>query len=619
LEKLGQWKASAGPTAVPQSAEVARTTWTGARSSARVGAVAFAAAAFWMFLIWAIHRESPRTLVSFHGFIHAAIAQKFIDPASATFPPENPFFAGQPLPYYWAFQFLAAQITRLLGWNVFYSLEAVILGGTAILIFCGVGLGRVVFRSTLTGILIGYLVMAGTNPFGFIFAALKLFMDGPQRLHDDPQYLWGIVHPVYGLIRYNDMGGLYGPLLNFFLNMTSRPVALAFLMAQMFVLRWALQSPKPLSYVLLLLGGASAITTALSPITGIATGGALTLALALYLLWRRRNQIVRKSPCNLTLMAAGVVSVMGVLFVAPTYYHLVLSPSDSQPQFWLFSAAGLRHSVTVVLSIAPLLILALIGLNRTPKGEKQFVQVLFVTAAVLLTANCAFVLPSWNQSNFFHAAVVMLAIPAAGSILRRNRCTQKDEPNRHNFIGFAALVLMFLPTAALLLSSYVGRPSLPVIFEDQTLKRMPQESDLAGLYRWVQGHTQKNAIFVTDPRRRVAMVGNIAEFPAMTGRAIFTEETKHYLIAAYPDAKTRFEIAVRLVSGSELSEAEEAYLSKFHRPIYVIRHESKGRATVTEGIPAHYGYPVFRAGDVVVVKWSARALGKTRGNMVESH
>ncbi len=51
--------------------------------------VAFGTAVFWMLLIYAVHRDSPRTLVSFHGFIHAAIAERFLNSAPIAFPPEN--------------------------------------------------------------------------------------------------------------------------------------------------------------------------------------------------------------------------------------------------------------------------------------------------------------------------------------------------------------------------------------------------------------------------------------------------------------------------------------------------------------------------------------------------
>jgi uncharacterized membrane protein len=83
-------------------------------------------AALFVLLIIGIHRESPRTLISFHGLLHAAIAGQFTEQMPTSFPPENPFFAGRPLCYYWFYHCLAAQLVRLFGMNIFHAFEALI-------------------------------------------------------------------------------------------------------------------------------------------------------------------------------------------------------------------------------------------------------------------------------------------------------------------------------------------------------------------------------------------------------------------------------------------------------------------------------------------------------------
>lgn len=611
MENLGHWKASSEPAAAPQSAAVARNARAGVRAAVSVGAAALAAAAFWMFLIWAIHRESPRTLVSFHGFIHAAIADRFIEPATPAFPPENPFFAGRPVPYYWFFQFVAAQLTRYLGWNIFYSLEAVILAATGLLVFAAVGLGRALFGSTPAGFFMSYLVMAGTNPLGFLFAGWQIVRHGTQVLRDDPNYLWAVVHPLYGLIRYNDIGGLYGPFLNFFLNMTSRPVALAFLLVQIYFLQSALRSKRVLPY--LALGSASAITTALSPITGIAAGGTLVLALVVCWLWQRWRSPSesRDDSCQEAARVAAMAIVAGMIVAAPTYYHLVLGPSENQVRFWLFSLPGLQHLMTVALSISPLMVLALIGMRRTPPGHRSFVQVLISAAIVLLGASAAVVLPSWNQSNFFHAAAVMLAVPAAAASFAHRTVAHATKGFRSRRIPSALVVSLFLPTGLLLTAAYLRRPALPASFETVRLSRLPSDSALAHLYQWVQMNTDPASVFVLDPRRRVAMAGNIAEFPAMTGRAIFTETLRHYMVQPYPDARKRFDIAVSLVSAEALSGAEQAYVSNLNRPIYLVRYPAR-KDQISEKLESMYGRPVFHEQDALVFEWSPQAVADDR-------
>jgi len=103
------------------------------------------------------------------------------------------------------------------------------------------------------------------------------------------------------------------------------------------------------------------------------------------------------------------------------------------------------------------------------------------------------------------------------------------------------------------------------------------------------------------------MCGNIAEFPAMTGRVIFTEEPSHYMVEPYPDAQTRFDMAVRLVSGNEPDSSTQAYLLGFNRPMYIVISHSENGAAVSR-LQNLYGPMVFHAGDVFVFKWRSQAL-----------
>jgi hypothetical protein len=566
----------------------------------RAGGIPLGVAAFWMLLIWAVHRNSPRTLVSFHGFIHAAIAGQFLGSKPIAFPPENPFFAGHPLPYYWFFQFLAAQITRLTGWNIFYSLEAVILLGTGALMTVAVVLGRRLFRSALAGVLLGYLIVAGTNPFGFLFALREVIRHGRQVLNDDPNYLWGVVHPLYSLIRYQDYGGLYGPLLNFFLNMTARPVALAALLTLVLCLEWALRSPRPVAWGAVAL--ASALTTAFSPIVGIAAGGALLAGLAGYWVWER---LVARGPRALLSLrgraafVAGLAILAGILVAAPTYYHLLINPSDSEMRLGLLSREGIRHLVSVALSLSILGFLTLLGFIRATRERRGFLGILLMAAVLLLAGDVLIVMPSANQSNFFHAATVLLAVPAAGSILYAIPGNEHPtaSPRRAG-----AIVLAFLPTLALLLVSYWNRPPLPADFTGTRLARLPQDSDLSLFYRWAQDETDTDAVFIFDPHHRIAMAGNIAEFPAITGRTLFTEASAHYMVGPSPEARMRAEMAVRLVSGESPTDSERAYLAGLARPLYIMGYKPNDDGWL-ERMQRLYGLPVFQMREVFVFAW----------------
>jgi hypothetical protein len=250
--------------------------------------------------------------------------------------------------------------------------------------------------------------------------------------------------------------------------------------------------------------------------------------------------------------------------------------------------------------------LAIIGILRTPLEHKPFVQVLFLAAIILLGASAVVVLPSWNQSNFFHAAAVMLAVPAAASIGRPDAALAAIGA-RTRRAASALVILLFLPTGLLLVAAYIRRPPLPATFERARLTRLPEDSALARLYQWVQTNTNPSSIFVVDPRRRIAMAGNIAEFPAMTGRAIFTEALGHYMVQPYPDARKRFDIAVSLVSGEKLGSAEQAYVSELKRPVYVVHYPTRKDPTF-EKMESMYGSPRFHERDVWVFEWSPQGI-----------
>jgi hypothetical protein len=550
-----------------------------------------------MLLILIIHRNSPRTLVSFHGLLHAAIAGKFLAPGSGFWTPENPFFAGEPVSYYWFFHFLAAQVTRGFGLNIFHSFELLVVLGAGILMITAVLLGAKLNKSRISGVLIGYLIMAGTNPLGWLFALKTLFRDGSVVLNDNPNHLWGVVHPIYSLIRYNDFGGIYGPLLNFFLNITSRPLALASLLGSVYFL-FRLMQHRRISTVLGLTA-TSAATTLFSPIIGITAGGALVAGLLPYFLRNRYEGVERGLSKTRCAVYAALAISLGIIVALPTFYHLLLSSSGGGAKFILFSLEGLRQLLGIGLSISGLLLLAILGVYRAPIENRYFLTTLTLAALPLLGVNAAFLLMAGNQSNLFHAAALLLAVPASASVLRQNRLTLKPLVDRRLL---AVIFVVFLPTTLLLLSSYINRPALPISFESTAITRTPNDSDLGRLYAWARNETNTLAVFIVDPRNRVAVCGNTAEFPALSGRSLFTEDSDHYLTKPYADADTRFNLAVRLASGEVAKESDSTYLAKLKRPIYILNYNAADPDLINR-MRQSYGAPVFHAGAITVFQY----------------
>jgi hypothetical protein len=553
-------------------------------------------------LIIGVHRESPRTLISCHGLLHAAVSDQFVDTPSISVPPENPFFAGRPLCYYWFFHFLAAQLTRLCGMNIFHAMEALIVVSAVGMTFLSAALCRRLFNSTLTGIFMVYLILAGINPLGILYAVAKLAVYGTERLCDDPYYLWGVVHARCGLIRFNDVGGLYGPLVVHFLEISSRPVALMSLLAMVLVLERSLRRSRFVWFVLLLC--TAALTTALSPIIGVSAVAALMVALVV-VRPEGKSQLAQRTTAQArrVLPLASLVGLaIGVMLAAPTYYHMILGPSERQVHFWLFTLAGLRRLVTVVLSVVPLLILVYVGWRKSLPTWQPFLACLLVSAALLLLGTVAFRLPHGNESNFFHAAVVLLSIPASASIFRAVEGPRYTAPSLRRAV---LIGILFVPTVLVLLSSYVGRPPVPAMFDGPRVSRRETEEDpqWAALYKWVRSETPRRAVFVLDPRSPlIAFCGNTTEFPAITGRSVFTEQLHHYLVSPYSDAERRVDLAVQLVSGEPISTSDTQYLRRLDRPLYVLLTRADQMSGI-ERLSRHYGPPVFRSGTLCVFRW----------------
>src|SRR5262245_27325459 len=133
------------------------------------------------------------------------------------------------------------------------------------------------------------------------------------------------------------------------------------------------------------------------------------------------------------------------------------------------------------------------------------------------------------------------------------------------------LHLAFLPAFAILVFAYTGRPPIPISFEHGTIARTPADAPEARLYAWIRSSTPADAVFVQDPGtegRRCT--GNASELPAFTGRALFTDYARHYLVAPNRDAPRRIELSQRLVRGDALAADDDRYLAALRRPLFLV-------------------------------------------------
>ncbi|MFN0008416.1 MAG: DUF2298 domain-containing protein [Planctomycetota bacterium] len=513
-----------------------------------------------------VHRESPRTLVSAHGLLHAAIAERFRSGVGAGFPPENPYFAGEALPYYWAFQWAGAKLSLLLGTDPLHAFEFLVLAALLALVFACAELGRSLFGSVAAGLGIAWLALAGSLPQGPIVLLVRL---GSWGMPAEDGYLWGIVHPIVRRMRVSDEFSMYGPLFPFFGNATARPLGLALLAvvvlaARSFLVRPGFARGAALAACAALLGCASSLL-ALSACSALAAG---------LLVVSRRSGAA----------AAGAIA-LGIAASFPTWNHLLggvplafHDPADVARQLGRMGESGWLIAL-----------LAVLGLRASLDEPRPFLRACAGAAFVLAIGCAVLALPVGNEDNLFHGALVLLAVPAAGWLKTPARA--------------ALAVAAFLPTLCVQVGASFGRPPVDLAFEEGRIVRADETGPAARLESWIRESTEARAVFVIDPRPPIqAVAGNSAELPALTGRTLFTERAGHYLVAPNADGARRAEIAARLATAKELGQGDDALVEALGRDVYIVCREPFREIALQR----LHGAPVFRAEPLSVFRWSPR-------------
>ena len=538
-----------------------------------------------------LHRQSIRTAVSAHGMLHTAVANQFLEPTSASHRLENPYFAGEPLAYYWVYHLTAARIAQVAGVHPLRAFEILAILALALIWFSAAALGGRLYGGMLPGVAVGYLAVSGTNPLGALALLWKLTVVGVAFPLDGARYLWGIAHPVMGLARIRDPYALYGPLVNFFLNVTSRPLALAFLLVMVAML-WQWLANRRVWW-LAGLGLATTASTMFSPLIGLPAGATMagSLGLMAAIRWYQgRDQVEARGWAG-----AAIAIIIGLIAAIPTFVSL-LAQTDGGVTI------GFRPSNTlgVFVSILPVAILAVGGLLRTGDGlRRRYLWAVVLSVGVLLAAAVGTTLRASNDTNFFHAAAFLLAVPAAGAF-----ALPAGPVSRRQWAVQAAVLAFFLPSTAIVVAAYTRRPSVDLAFEGRFLQATPAGSPRDQLYHWILANTEPQSIFVLDPRPPlVTSMGNTPELPTLTGRSIFVGQEGSYMIAPYAEAARRVALAAKLVDGLPVTPADLEYLAQLDRPVFLVSRAGATSDTMAL-LQESYGPPVFSIDSMAVFELS---------------
>ena len=218
-----------------------------------------------------------------------------------------------------------------------------------------------------------------------------------------------------------------------------------------------------------------------SPLIGLAAGG--SLAAAFFLVYAVRSERASRAQMLLTPLAL----LTGVLLAAPTFVQLFKISGGDTLTFGID-----RTLLAVCANAAVLYALALVAIRRTERARRSYLLALTAAATVLLLAAGFARLPATNESNFYHAGILLLAVPAAGAFVPSALWSASKARLA------AAALLVFLPSTAAVAAAFWHRPDVALEIRGRDLVRIPATSGPALAYRWIAQQTETNAVFITE-------------------------------------------------------------------------------------------------------------------------
>jgi hypothetical protein len=551
----------------------------------------------WLGYVLSLELRNPRLVPSWHGFLHTAIANRFPSPGLI---PENPFYAGEPLPYYWAFHRVAATLGGWLGVDPLSAMRYLTLVGLAVFVITAVLIGWRVFRSAEAGLLIGLLGLVGLNPAGPALATARHLTTGVTLFEQEPgapqvETVFTSNETADSLMSRNLLGRMYfstdwrhGENIAWFFDISSRGLALAMVL----VLAGLTLRQRNSMAMLLASTLAAAMLTALNPIVGLAVS--IFLGFSLLVVGRR-------------VAFPGIVALaVGVIIATPTFYHL-FGQGGGGTSINPPGLIGLKL-VNMGINFVVLLPLALLALRLHLASYTIPLRAITLTGILLLLVMVTVHLEEGNEHNLTNAAQVTLAIPAVAVLV-----FHRDGSLRANSRRVLVLIgLIMVPVAAGTWLAFDGRPPLPFSTAGGELVRVPAADPLPAFYQWIKTETPRSAIFVVDPAAPVKMSGNVSELPAFTGRTLFLDQPS-YLTTPYPDHARRQAIARQLVDGGISNSEDAAYLWRVRRtgnstrPIYLVSYRVDNAGTLSL-LTSSNGAPVFHHGFIAVFQLPERSV-----------
>lgn len=563
--------------------------------SPRLGAPAVALALLATALVAYPLATSNRVRTSIHGMLHSAILFEALE---GGVPPSNPFFAGQPLRYYWTWHLAVAAPVELAGADPTVVFAA---GNVAACLAFALLLGHLARfaarriygadgpRVAAFGVALG---LTSLNPLGAFFFAKQAEELGTKfsplaRLAagDD------VIRYIQALALGKD-DRITATLTKFF-NVSSFPIALALLAAGWLFAARTFERPDRGNVVLLLLAIAGGI--ALSPLTGLTGGLAIGIGAVVALLVSLRDATSRRNALLLcgALLLAVVAAIPFVLF----------SGGDDSGSVRL--GPSLDKAKEHLLALGPAIALASFPLLRAARASRACL-LLALSALVLLPLGVLLKFPVNSEYKLVREAAPLLGVFVAVALDRW--CARRSVPASALAIAAA---LAFVPTNAIAWNAYrhSARAELPFRFEGGSFVLDAKTHPIEEIHAWIRAHTEPDAVLLDDPETARHFAGPFhgAEAPALAQRAVFCDRPS-YMNDYEPDLAARRATQEAIYSGRKLAPEDVARLDAFGARLYaIVRADSPRFDASLRGVTLSLRFEkVFDCAAGKVYRWRTR-------------
>jgi len=552
----------------------------------REGATPWLAAGLWTALMAALLLGNRWLVPHSDGWFHAAVTlQLSTQRTGHPLPPENPFFAGLRLLYFWGYHAWAtlwlAAAPRLSVWAPLVTLNltgafAVILGVCLLARRLGAG-ARGMQAAAL-------VATCGYAPFGWMWIVVHAFtgqVTGLAELHRE--LALGAARPMQVMSTWT----LHASMAFFgdkFLVITPFAPGLAQFSLLLLVMLDFIARPGPRESVALGLVVAAAL------FTHSVVGWSAALMAGVWwwwALWRARRGQATLAAVLLRLPA---VFLAVVLILSP--YLAATTLGNQRGGAPGFSRLGLGTWLLSGMLVVPL------GLTRlwNERTRSDAAPHLLVFALALSAAGLAIVMPGNNQSKFFNLLFLVLAPPAGLALADGYR--RASAGGRRLLV--AVLGAALAPTVLVALWAFATeRGQFGEPWEHA------RAGELDGM-RWVASHTPADAILVD---RRFS-----TDLPVRAGRSVASggERWEEGVPGAFyaPSAlAARRRMTNELGALGEASPGTRALIRSLARPVFVTvrrRWDEDGPAGEWDRaiLSAHPGYAlVYRNEEIAFFRW----------------